>query len=66
MAGMDASDVGEATRGAVAERYSHLPQEERDDLVEQLLETFAWWAVVDMEQIRHDRRNLIPPILREA
>jgi hypothetical protein len=64
MSAMEESDIDEATRSVVEERYSHLPPEERDELASQLLETFAWWAVVNMEDVRRDRRNIIPPALR--
>jgi hypothetical protein len=54
----------QATRKVVSERYAHADQEEREQLARDLLSVWEWWAVVDIEQARADRRLLLPPELR--
>jgi hypothetical protein len=56
----------QATRKVVAERYAHVDQEEREQLTRELLSLWEWWESVDIDEVRADRRLLLPPSLRDA
>jgi|SRR5215203_3077474 len=59
-------DLDGAVRRVVAERYRDLDEEEREQLADTLVLVFRHWGEVDIDEIRADRRMMLPPELREG